>query len=174
MTVLHTSRLDLIPMTLAHVEAVMLERRADLARMAEAALPDGWPSRTLVTRAYHSIERIRANPADRLWGDRLVIVREGVRRVIGSVVFHGRPDAEGAVEIAYGIEPGSQGQGYASEATQACVQWAFAQPEVQRVTAVTTPWHRASIRVLERLGMRVVGSREHETMGELLLYVVER
>jgi RimJ/RimL family protein N-acetyltransferase len=172
MTALHTPRLDLIPMTLAHVEAVMLERRDELARLAGAALPEGWPSKTLVARAYQSIDRIRADPDERLWGDRLVIARDGVRRVVGSVVFHGRPTPDGVVEIAYGIEPGSQNKGYASEATRACVDWAFAQPGVRAVAAVTTPWHRASIRVLERLGMRVVGTRDHETMGELLLYEI--
>ncbi len=155
-------------MTLAHVEAVLHDWREPLARMVDATLPTGWPGRDVVARAYGRIERIRADPESWLWGDRLVIAVDGARRVVGSVVFLGCPDPEGAVEIAYGIEPGSQGRGYACEATRACADWACAQPGVKKITATTPPFHRASERVLERLGMRRVGTREHELLGELL------
>jgi ribosomal-protein-alanine N-acetyltransferase len=175
MELLHTERLDLVPMSLAHVEAVLAEQRDALARMVDAALPVGWPSREVVSRAFHSIERIRAAPEERLWGDRFVVARDGgPRRVVGSVVFHGRPGEDGVAEIAYGIEPGSQGKGYATEATRACVAWALAQPSVRAVAAVTTPWHSASIRVLERLGMKRTGVRDHETLGELVLFEVRK
>jgi RimJ/RimL family protein N-acetyltransferase len=170
---LRTERLELLPMTLAHVEAVMLERRDELARTLDAQLPRGWPGRDVVARAYSSIERIRSDPGV-LWGDRLVIAVDGPRRVVGSVVFFGAPDGDGSVEIAYGIEPGSQRRGYAMEATRACVAWAFEQPEVREITATTPPFHQASIRVLERLGMKRTGTRDHELLGELLVWSVKR
>ena len=72
---------------------------------------------------FASIDAIRADPERRLWGDSLCIARDGVRRVIGSVVFHGRPD-DGIAEVGYGIEEGSQRLGFATEATGACVEWA--------------------------------------------------
>jgi RimJ/RimL family protein N-acetyltransferase len=171
---LQTERLDLLPMTLDHVEAVLHERRDVLSNLTGASLPIGWPGRDVVTRAYGTIDRIRLAPDDRLWGDRLVVARDGPRRVVGSVVFHGRPDAEGRIEIAYGIEPGSRGRGYAIEATRACVEWAFAQPEVRVITATTTPWADASKHVLEKLGMTTVGTRDHELLGELVLWARTR
>ena len=122
---LRTERLELLPMRLEHIEAVLHEQRDLLHAMVDAQIPPGWPGRDVIARAYGTIDRIRADPDDRLWGDRLVIAIDGSRRVVGSVVFHGRPDADGSVEIAYGIEPGSQGRGYACEATRACVAWAF-------------------------------------------------
>ncbi|MEI8256614.1 MAG: GNAT family protein [Deltaproteobacteria bacterium] len=167
-TTLRTERLELPPMTLAHVEAVLHDQRAQLAAMVDAKLPTGWPGRDVVARAYGRIDRIRADPEGWLWGDRLVVAVDGPRRVVGSVVFLGSPDASGSVEIAYGIEPESQGRGYACEATRACADWALAQPGVKRITATTPPFHRASERVLERLGMRRVGIREHELLGELV------
>src|SRR5580700_5960583 len=123
MTYLRTARLDLEPVSLAMVEAVMEGRREDAERIAEARVPAAWPNRALIERAFTaSIGEIRADPARRLWGDRLMIMRDeaGVRRVVGSVVFHGRPGDDGTAEMAYGVEEGSQGRGLATEATRAC------------------------------------------------------
>jgi RimJ/RimL family protein N-acetyltransferase len=164
-----TPRLELVPMTLALVEAIILGRRDDAEAVLEARLPDAWPGRALVERAFTaSLERIRADPEVRLWGDRVMIAREGPRRVIGSVVFHGAPDEEGAVEVAYGVEQESQQLGYATEATGASVEWALVQPGVRVVRATTPTWHAASRRVLEKCGFRLVGSREGDLIGELL------
>ena len=38
------------------------------------------------------------------------------------------------------------------------------------VTAVPFPWHTASLRVIERCGMRPCGQREHPFLGELLVF----
>ena len=162
-------------MSLELVDAVMTGDRARGEQAAGAKLPPQWPNRALVERAFYaSLEAIRADPERRLWGDRLCITRQGERRVIGSVVFHGRPDDDGVAEIGYGIEEGSQGAGLATEATQACVDWAFAQPFVKAVRAATFSWHRPSLRVMEKLGMHHVGTEQHETLGELLVYEVAR
>ena len=171
MTILVTPRLELVPITLPIAEAVMLGRRADAEAMANARLPPAWPNRAIIERAFTaSLERMREDPARRLWGDRLMLSRDGERRVLGSVVFHGAPADDGIVEIAYGVEEGSQGQGYATEATRASVTWALAQPGVRAVQATTFAWHRASMRVIEKLEMRPIGVRDHDLMGEMLVY----
>jgi ribosomal-protein-alanine N-acetyltransferase len=85
------------------------------------------------------------------------------------VVFPGLP-TDGIAEIGYGIEEGSRGQGYAIEATRACVEWALAQPGIQAVQATTFPWHLASLGVIRNLGMQQIGVREHDTLGELLVF----
>lgn len=181
---LRTPRLELVPITLAMVEAVMLGRREDAEALVAARMPERWPNRELVERAFTaSLDAIRAQPEVRLWGDRVMVVRprggvgaaedaprEGGARVVGSVVFHGRPDDEGIAEIAYGVEESSQGQGYATEAVRACIDWALAQPPVRAVQAATFPWHRPSLRVLEKAGMTQVGARDHEVLGEMLVF----
>jgi len=177
MTVLRTERLLLEPMTLGMVEAVMSGDRAEAERIAEACLPPAWPNRALIERAFTaSVDEIRADPATRLWGDRLIIAghERGERRVVGSVVFHGRPGADGIAEIAYGVEETSQRQGIATEATRACVEWALAHADVVAVRATTTSWHHASLRVITKLGMTHVDSRDHELLGELLVYELRR
>ncbi len=170
---LRTPRLDLVPMTVAIVEAVMCGRRDDAERLVGARMPERWPNRELIERAFTaSLAAITAEPEVRLWGDRVMIVRPdgGEPRVVGSVVFHGLPGDDGIAEIAYGVEEASQSQGYATEAVQASLDWALGHPRVHAVQAVTFGWHRPSLRVIEKVGMVHVGSREHETMGELLVY----
>jgi RimJ/RimL family protein N-acetyltransferase len=164
--------LDLEPVSLSLVEAVILGRRDLAEKLVDAELPEAWPNRALVERAFcASLDAIRSDPDRRLWGDRLMIRRDvsGKRRVVGSVVFHGLP-ADGVAEVAYGVEDGSQGQGFATEATSASVAWALAEPGITAVQATTVPWHLASLRVISKVGMVAVGSRDHEVLGELLVF----
>ena len=172
MTLLRTARLELVPITLEIVEAVMRGRREEAEAIAGARMPERWPNRELIEQAFAiSMDGIRTDPAARLWGARMMIAGVGGdRRVIGSVVFRGEPDDGGIAEVAYGVEHKSQGQGYATEAVGSSVAWALAQPDVRAVQAATFAWHRASVRVLEKVGMVPAGSREHETMGEMLIF----
>jgi RimJ/RimL family protein N-acetyltransferase len=137
-------------------------------------MPERWPNPQLVERAFAmSLDAIRANGASRLWGARVMIAGCGPgdeRRVVGSVVFRGEPDEDGIAEMAYGVDEASQGQGFATEAVAASLAWALGQPAVTAVQAATFAWHRPSLRVLEKVGMTRVGLREHDTMGEMLLY----
>lgn len=174
MSLLLTPRLRLVPVTVEMVEAVMFGRREDAEALVQARMPERWPNPDLVERAFTvSLEAIRADPEVRLWGDR-VMVLPGTGgepdRVVGSVVFHGRPGPEGVAEIAYGVEEASQGLGYATEAVGASLDWAFAQPGVRAVQAATFAWHLPSLRVIEKCGMARVGTREHEVLGEMLVF----
>ena len=75
---------------------------------------------------------------------------------IGSGGFKG-PPADGVVEIAYGINPGQQGQGYATEAAAALVRFALGSGQVRTVRAHTLPEPNASTRVLAKCGFRHIG-----------------
>jgi ribosomal-protein-alanine N-acetyltransferase len=173
MSLLQTPRLRLISLTLDVVEAVLHGRREDAEALVGARMPERWPNRELVERAFSaSLDAIRAMPDACLWGDRVMISHDDVgdARVVGSVIFRGMPAADGIAEIAYGVEEGSQGRGYATEAVGACVAWALAQEHVRAVQAATFAWHRASLRVIEKVGLMKVGARQHDTMGELLVF----
>lgn len=164
-----TPRLSLVPITVPVVEAVLTDQRQAVESLIEAQLPVAWPGRALIERAFWaSLEKIRNNPEVRLWGDRVMVTREAPFKIVGSVVFHGAPDAEGAVEVAYGVEEESQGRGYATEAVGVSVEWALSHPGVRVVRATTPPWHLPSRRVLEKCGFREVGVREGDALGELL------
>ena len=164
-----TPRLQLVAITVPLVEAVLAADRRRAEEILAVPCPAAWPNRALVERAFYaSIDAIRRDPGCRLWGDRVMITRESPR-VVGSVVFHGAPDQEGAVEVPYGVEEDSQRQGYATEATTCCVEWALTQPGVKVVRAATPPWHVASQQVLTRCGLVRVGERD-SPLGELWEY----
>jgi ribosomal-protein-alanine N-acetyltransferase len=183
MQALVTARLRLVPITLEMVEGVMGHDRAraeaalDIALRATgwthdacARFPDELLNEDLVGRAFpFSLDAIRAAPETRLWGDRLVLPLEGPPHVLGSVVFKGRP-TDGVAEVGYGIEDSVRGQGLASEATAACVEWALEQPGITAVQATTFPWHAASLGVIRKLGMTPCGVRESSLFGELLVF----
>jgi len=156
-----TARLELVPISTGLVEAVLAGDRDRAERCIGAILPALWPGRALVERAFYaSLEDILADPDARLWGDRVMITLEHPRRVVGSVVFHGAPDDEGSVEVAYGVEEDSQRRGFATEATRASVEWALSEGRARVARAATPPWHFASQKVLERCGMRRSGMRD--------------
>jgi ribosomal-protein-alanine N-acetyltransferase len=162
-------------MTVAIVEGVFAEERDAVESLVNAKLPNAWPGRALVERAFWaSLDRIRESPEVRLWGDRVMITREAPHKVVGSVVFHGAPSDDGAVEVAYGVEEESQGRGFATEAVGASVAWALSHPGVQVVRATTPPWHVPSLRVLQKCGFREVGVREGGAFGELLEFELRR
>lgn len=78
--------------------------------------------------------------------------------VVGDIGFHGPPDPFHSVTVGYGLAPSARGHGYATEALGALIAWAMAQPEVRRVEADAVHANLASQRVMERAGMRYVGS----------------
>jgi RimJ/RimL family protein N-acetyltransferase len=168
-----TTRLELRPLTVPLVTALLESRpRPEIEKIVGAELPWTWPSRALVDQAFPaSLDAVLADPETRLWGDRLMVTREPPARVVGSVIFRGRPGDDGIAEVAFGVEDSSQGQGYATEALGACIAWALAQPECKRVRATTTDWHKASKRLLERVGMRVAGERQEGSV-RMLVYEI--
>ena len=91
------------------------------------------------------------------WIDGFAMVHVASNTVIGSASFKGPPDADGAVEVAYGVVPSQQGRGYATEATAALVSYAFADDRVRVVRAHTSPRNDASARVLTKCGFTRIG-----------------
>lgn len=77
--------------------------------------------------------------------------------VVGSAGFKGGPDAEGAVEIAYGIVPAFEGRGYATEAARALTAYALGSGQVSLVIAHTLATPNASTHVLTKCGFQRTG-----------------
>ncbi|WP_353888228.1 GNAT family N-acetyltransferase [uncultured Alistipes sp.] len=78
-----------------------------------------------------------------------MVIRDGGA---GSACFKGTADANGKVEIGYGLEKAFEKQGYMTEAVRALCAWAQQQPGVRQITAETDPDNRASQRVLQKAG----------------------
>ena len=81
-----------------------------------------------------------------LW---LIVRKDGSH--IGNLSFKGIPE-DGTAEIGYGISEEYRGLGYATEALETILEWAFDQPGVTRIAAETAPDNLASQRVLAKCG----------------------
>ena len=74
------------------------------------------------------------------------------------------------VDLGYAFLPKGRGQGFATEAAQACVEYAREQFGIRRLAAITDPDNHASIRVLERLGFRGAGTVQFPDDGDTCAY----
>lgn len=60
------------------------------------------------------------------------------------------------MEIGYAIEKGNWGKGFATEAAEKFMQYAFEDLKTEKLVAVARPENTASRRVMEKLGMQFV------------------
>src|SRR4051794_5719504 len=78
------------------------------------------------------LEQIRADPASAEWIARAAVAEPpGV--VVGHGGFHGPPDADGVVEVAYSVAPEHRRKGYAKAMLRALLERADADPDVRAV-----------------------------------------
>jgi RimJ/RimL family protein N-acetyltransferase len=97
------------------------------------------------------------------WTHGFVIFRRDDLERVGQCGFSGPPERDGIVEIAYGVDAAFQGRGFATEAANALVSFAFADPRVVTVRAHTLPQENASTSVLRKCGFCRAGeSIDHE------------
>ncbi len=83
------------------------------------------------------------------------VVRKEDDRLIGQCgLWH--LEGTGEVDLAYTLDQDYWGQGYATEASIGWLDYAFGPTglDLRRIVAITKPENRASVRVLEKLGMR--------------------
>ena len=99
-------------------------------------------------------------------------LREAPHILVGFAGF--RPFYEPPLlQLVYGIGSGHVGRGIATEIAQAVIDLAFGELGFREVRASTDEPNLASIRVLERLGMTLVGTDPGEPWPQLH-FVLER
>lgn len=167
---IETSRLQLIPCNLAHLET-FLRSREEFARLVGVAVPESFPVFTESFRYWY--ERLRDDPSLTGWLSYLFVERTA-RVIVGDGGFKGLPDATGNVEIGYAIVPEYRRRGYATEAARGLTTWAFATPTVAAVSADTLADGEASKRVLTALGMRQIGTAHDPEEGPLIHWSIRR
>jgi RimJ/RimL family protein N-acetyltransferase len=154
---LETGRLTLVAAD-AELLRALCDRDADRAEgLLGAAVPAGWPGDELAGILPDALERVTVDPATIGYGAWVVVGRDP-RTVVGSAGFIAPPD-DGTIELGYGIHPVHRGRGYATAAAAALVRWGLHRDDVRRVTAECDDTNAASIRVLEKIGMRRLHTR---------------
>jgi RimJ/RimL family protein N-acetyltransferase len=107
-------------------------------------------AREKVTRLVNS----RTLEAEDDWVSAAIVLRE-TGACIGDVAFHWVSVQHRTGEVGFVLDPAHQGEGYATEAARAVVDWAFGTFGLHRIIGRTEARNVASARVLEKLGMRL-------------------
>lgn len=165
---IETANLKLIPCESRHFEA-MLEGRGPLEQMLGVNVFDNWfdfPGVAGAEAIRFSHEYLKARPGALGWWTYLFI-HAGDNVLIGMGGYKGEADESGAVEIGYAIIPAYRGRGLAVEAARGLVDHAFSHAHIKRVDAHTLAERNASTRVLERVGMKNVGTIHDPEDGEI-------
>jgi ribosomal-protein-alanine N-acetyltransferase len=151
---LRTERLVPVALT-PELARAALEDKAQLGRLLGARVPETWPGADFAIM----LPRIARGSEEASSGAELtrLVVHAADGTLIGETGFHGPPDGSGTVEVGYSIVPAYRGRGFAAEATRALNQHVLARPGIRRITAECLDDNVASMRVLEKLGMRRVG-----------------
>jgi RimJ/RimL family protein N-acetyltransferase len=158
---MHTARLDLVLLEPDYARAL-----ADGINGDGRLWASGYPLGSSLLRAELTLAAAALKRPLGRFGT-YQVVRRADDLVIGDVGFMGPPDATGAVSVGCGITEDARGQGYATEALRALLEWAREQSGLTCVLADTTRSNLASQRLLERVGLRRVGED-----GELLYYML--
>ena len=156
---------SLFPHTTEHLRA-LLESREAYERRFGVGVADG--VREFLIGPEVSAEflaRLNSVAEPDPWKDGFGVLHGAENVIIGFCSFTGPPTAEGVVEIAYGIAPGYQGRGHATEAAEALIDYAFATGRVRTIQAHTLPEHNASTRVLQKCAFTLTGEIIHPEDG---------
>lgn len=128
--------------------------------------PAEWPGDALVIFPRLAAQ-LEANPEQELWDG--ILIEKATGTAVGQLGCKGLPDGNGVVEIGYSLSPASRGRGYATESVGALTAWLLSQPAVSQVTAECLETNRASVRVLEGTGFKLVGKKAGDE-GALFLW----
>jgi RimJ/RimL family protein N-acetyltransferase len=88
-------------------------------------------------------------------------------RLVGDVGLSPAEGEPGVMKVGYTTSPDSQGRGYATEAVRALVEYAFDALGADVVRAYASEENEPSIRVAQKVGMRLVQRLEHRYGDEV-------
>jgi len=173
--VIRTERLELHQLSVPFLDALLDGRREEAGRIGRLVLPDGWPDDHDARFLRFRLDQLRRDPEAEQWLVRAVVLPDDERPMVGHAGFHGRPGVNGlrrpdALEVGYTIFEPFRGRGYATEVVTGLVRWGRSEHGVRTFVASIGPWNAPSLRVVEKLGFREVGTQWDDEDGEELVF----
>jgi len=148
LSILETERLILRPWSLDDVDALHQVWTDPLVR--RYLWDDDVISRQRAAAAVESSLASANRNGVGLW----CVLPKAAGALAGFCGFRYIDDSTDAIELLYGLLPGYWGRGLATEAARAALEYGFNAELFTRIYARTDVSNRASIRVMERLGMK--------------------
>jgi RimJ/RimL family protein N-acetyltransferase len=155
-----TPRLELVSMSVPFMEALADHRLTEASEEIGATVP-AWVADELENFLKFRLGQLRLDPTIRVWLGRAMVMTEadGSRRVVGSIGFHGPPDALGRLEVGYSVDPPYRRRGYAKESLKALFDWAHREHGITRFVASISPDNEPSLRLAAGYGFQRVGEQ---------------
>jgi ribosomal-protein-alanine N-acetyltransferase len=153
-------------------DAIAALSEGDLAT-AEALSPvslspwmvSGSSVRTWQYRARQAVE----SPEDLPWITG-VLWDDEAQVAVGQSGFHGAPDADGMVEVGYGVDPAYRRRGYARAALELAIELARSEPSVHTLRATISPDNEASLALIRQYPFVENGEQWDEEDGLELIF----
>ncbi|BAZ18115.1 acetyltransferase [Calothrix sp. NIES-4071] len=151
-----TQRLELLPCSLEVAQATLAKNKPLLEKLLTAYIPDDWYDTEIQAFLPKYIELLKSDPLQLGYGVWLII-RTDDSTLVGDLGFRGKSEDNQTLEIGYEVLAAYRNKGYATEAVQALIDFAFTQLEAQKIIAHTPTDNIASIQIVEKLGMENKG-----------------
>ena len=161
---IETPRLKLIPLTHQLLQSYQADRafmESTLGLQASSMQIDPLYKKELQDAlAYFWLPQTLEHPDDYHWYTNWEIVLKSTNTSIGGIGFIGFPDAKGETEVGYMLDEMQQGKGYALEALQRMLDWAFSHSHTLAVIACTAETNHPSRKLLIKAGFWEEGNEE--------------
>ncbi|MBP0723954.1 GNAT family N-acetyltransferase [Bacillus sp. RG28] len=152
MPTIETKNLLLVTFTASAMEKVLNGVQEIEINGIKYTFSKGWPIDVYKNLFEYKIHRFREHPNEEEFEG--VLIHKQQNLIIGDMGFKGGPTEQGSLEIGYSIAPSFQGRGFATEMGKAAIKWGFKQNGVKKIEATCSIYNKASIRVLEKIGMK--------------------
>jgi RimJ/RimL family protein N-acetyltransferase len=166
---IETKNLQLHAVKPIHKE-LFWRNRDELATLLQVTLPKNWPH---FPDTFSPTANEPADSSSTHWRGYFFIWPVG-GVLVGNGGFKGPPNRSGTVEIGYEIAAEYWNRGFATEAAQGVIDYAFAQREVQIVIAHTLAEKNASNCVLQKVGMMYGAEVDNRELGKIYRWQISR
>jgi len=149
-----TKRLILMPYTTQICENLLHDNYTDLAKIGLKA-GKGWPDADVIEtlpKIINNLAQVKAPTGFESW----MIIKKDTLEIIGDAGFKGFNQEQENADIGYGIIAAERRQGYAIEAVEALVNWAFSDKKTKEITAKCLPDNLSSVGLLQKLNFSLI------------------
>jgi [ribosomal protein S5]-alanine N-acetyltransferase len=149
-----TERLILIPYTIQICKNVIDGDFSDIVKMGFKK-GKSWPDNDVLEtlpKIINNLSKVEAPTGFESW----MIIKSDMLEVIGDLGFKGFNDAEGSIDLGYGIIKEERRKGYANEAVAKLIIWAFSNERVKEITAKCLIDNVISINILKKFNFNEI------------------
>ena len=161
---IETPRLKLIPLTHQLLQSYQADRASMESSMglqpSSMQIDPLYKKELQDALTYFWLPQTLAHPDNYYWYTNWEIVLKSTNTSVGGIGFIGFPDAMGETEVGYMLDEMQHGKGYALEALEGMLAWAFSDDHTAAIVARTAETNHSSRKLLIKAGFAEEGNKE--------------